>query len=68
MSRHSYSASLESDSNNRLPELLTSGIAEKKIRIAMRHDASGSHPFQELCFVSKVLIITATDPRASARM
>jgi len=29
-----------------MPELLTSGIAEKKISTAMMHDAIGSHPDQ----------------------
>lgn len=51
-----------------LPLLLTSGMAEKKMRSAMPHDARGSQPDQPSYLVSSVLKMTATDPKASAMM
>jgi hypothetical protein len=43
-------------------------MALMKMRIAMIHDARGSQPIQLLYLVRIVLMMTATEPRVSARM
>jgi hypothetical protein len=43
-------------------------MAEKKIKMAIAQEATGSQPFQPFHLVSRVLKITATEPSASARM
>ena len=51
-----------------MPDPRVSGSAEKKIKRAIMADATGSQPLQPFHLVRRVETITATEPRASAKM
>jgi hypothetical protein len=55
-------------SNRVLAVLLTSGTAEAKIKMAIKHEAIGSYPAQPEKCTRMVDITTATEPRVSARI
>lgn len=63
-----YSVASGTLSNKRRAEAKTSGLAEKKISTAMKHDASGSQPAQPYTLVSAVETITERLPKVSAMM
>ena len=50
-----------------LADAVTRGMAEAKMRMAIRHDAIGSKPDQPKKWIKRVDMTTATDPRVSAK-
>jgi hypothetical protein len=55
-------------SSSRFADEYTSGLDERKIRTAIKHDANGSHPAHPQKLVNIVDTITDTLPKVSARI
>lgn len=66
-SRRLYSVASGMVRRSFFAELLMSGMEDIKIRMAMMHDASGSHPFHPVRYISPVETMTAALPIVSAR-